>query len=91
MLNLSDGMLLYHGSYIAVPEIDLGKCNSGLDFGRGFYVTTSYEQALSFVPNSVKRNIRAGNIVFPFAHSLGRNKKHFRKFVLLYVFCFSVF
>lgn len=62
MLNLSEGMLMYHGSYIAVPEIDLGKCNAGLDFGRGFYVTTSYEQALSFVPNSVKRNIRAGTI-----------------------------
>lgn len=62
MLNLSEDILLYHGSYTAVPEIDLSKCNSGLDFGRGFYVTTSYDQALSFVPNSVKRNIRAGNI-----------------------------
>ena len=62
MLNLSEGILLYHGSYIAVPEIDLNKCNTGLDFGRGFYVTTSYEQAVSFVPNSVKRNIKAGNI-----------------------------
>lgn len=62
MLKLFDGMLMYHGSYIAVPAIDLGKCNAGLDFGRGFYVTTSYEQALSFVPNSVRRNIKAGNI-----------------------------
>lgn len=62
MLNLSEDILLYHGSYIAVPEIDLDKCNAGLDFGRGFYVTTSYDQAVSFVPNSVKRNIKAGNI-----------------------------
>ena len=62
MLKLTDGMLLYHGSYLTVSEIDLGKCNAGLDFGRGFYVTTSYEQAVSFVPNSVKRNIRTGNI-----------------------------
>ena len=62
MLNLSEEILLYHGSYTSVPEIDLSKCNSGLDFGRGFYVTTSYDQAASFVPNSVKRNIRAGNI-----------------------------
>lgn len=62
MLNLSEDILLYHGSYTAVPDIDLSKCNSGLDFGRGFYVTTSYDQAVSFVPNSVKRNIRTGNI-----------------------------
>lgn len=62
MLNLSKDILLYHGSYIEVPEVDLSKCNMGLDFGRGFYVTTSYEQAVSFVPNSAKRNVKAGNI-----------------------------
>lgn len=62
MLNLPDGSLLYHGSYTAVPDIDLKKCNAGLDFGQGFYVTSSYEQALSFIPNSVRRNIRAGII-----------------------------
>lgn len=62
MLKLTDGMLLYHGNYTAVQHIDLDKCNAGLDFGRGFYVTTSYEQAVSFVPNSVKRNIKAGNL-----------------------------
>ena len=72
MLNLTDGMLLYHGSYTAVPEIDLGKCNAGLDFGRGFYVTTSYEQAVSFVPNSVKRNIKSGNIPADFDVSDGQ-------------------
>lgn len=59
---LNDGILLYHGSYTAVPEINLGKCNAGLDFGKGFYVTTSYAQAKSFVPNSVRRNIRTGVI-----------------------------
>lgn len=62
MLTLSADILLYHGSYTAVPDIDLSKCNSGLDFGCGFYVTTSYDQAVSFVPNSVKRNIRTGNL-----------------------------
>jgi len=62
MIDLSNETILYHGSYIAVPEIDLSFCNPGLDFGRGFYLTTSYEQAASFVVNSVKRNIRAGKI-----------------------------
>lgn len=69
---LTDGMLLYHGSYTAVPQIDLDKCNAGLDFGRGFYVTTSYAQAVSFVPNSVKRNIKAGNIPAGFDVSNGQ-------------------
>lgn len=72
MLTLQDGDFLYHGSYIAVPEIDLSKCNSGLDFGKGFYVTTSYEQARSFVPNSIRRNIRAGVISGQFCIADGR-------------------
>ncbi len=62
MLNLSNGIFLYHGSYTTVSKVNLQKCNAGLDFGRGFYVTTSYQQALSFVPNSVRRNIKAGII-----------------------------
>lgn len=72
MLTLENGMTLYHGSYVAVPEIDLGKCNRGLDFGRGFYTTTSYEQALSFVAMSVKRNIKAGRIPADYGVDNGR-------------------
>ena len=45
MIELQDGMLLYHGSYIGIPAIDLNRCFGGLDFGRGFYLTSSYEQA----------------------------------------------
>lgn len=41
MIELRDGMLLYHGSYIGIPQIDLDRCFSGLDFGRGFYLTSS--------------------------------------------------
>lgn len=40
MLTLTDGMLLYHGSFTQVPQIDLHKCRQGKDFGRGFYVTS---------------------------------------------------
>ncbi len=53
MLTIEDGMLLYHGSFTKVSQIDLNKCKQGKDFGRGFYVTSSYEQAQSFVPLSV--------------------------------------
>ena len=62
MQKLTEGKLLFHGSYISIPEIDLLKCNNGLDFGKGFYVTSSYEQAMNFVPNSVRKNIRSGRI-----------------------------
>jgi hypothetical protein len=39
-------MNLYHGSFI--PDIkypDLSKCRQKTDFGKGFYTTTSFEQA----------------------------------------------
>ena len=60
MLKLSDGMLLYHGSYKEISKIDLLKCSNGLDFGKGFYVTSSFNQALNYIPSSVKKNIRRG-------------------------------
>ncbi len=72
MLTLEDGMLLYHGSYTAVSRIDLARCNKGLDFGQGFYVTTSYEQARAFVPNSIRRNTRSGNIAPDFPLEKGQ-------------------
>ena len=58
MLTLTDGMLLYHGSFTRVSQIDLGKCKAGKDFGRGFYVTSSYKQAQNFVPLSVNKQVR---------------------------------
>jgi hypothetical protein len=60
MLELTDGMLLYHGSFTEISDIDLGKCKSGKDFGRGFYVTSSYAQAESFVPLSINKQINEG-------------------------------
>lgn len=34
-MKLKDGMLLYHGSYVPVKNIDLNMCAQGKDFGRG--------------------------------------------------------
>ena len=45
MLELKDGFVLYHGSYCEVKEPDLDKCAKRKDFGQGFYLTTSKEQA----------------------------------------------
>jgi len=38
-------MKVYHGSYTEINEIDLSKCKTGKDFGRGFYVTNILSQA----------------------------------------------
>lgn len=63
MLTLTNGMLLYHGSFIQVSEIDLSKCKQGKDFGRGFYVTSSYKQAQGFVPLSVNKQVNEGKVL----------------------------
>lgn len=63
MLTLTNGMLLYHGSFTQVSEIDLNKCKQGKDFGCGFYVTSSYKQAQSFVPLSVNKQINEGRLL----------------------------
>jgi hypothetical protein len=55
VFQLSDGCLLYHGSYVSIPDIDLTRCHTGLDFGNGFYVTSSFEQARNYIPLSVSK------------------------------------
>lgn len=45
---LEPGTILYHGSYCAVEKPNLDKCARFKDFGQGFYLTTSKEQAQSF-------------------------------------------
>ena len=57
---LQDNVKLYHASYIAVKKIDLTLCSEGKDFGKGFYVTTNYEQACRFVKTSIKKAIKNG-------------------------------
>ena len=55
MLQLSEGMLLYHGSYCEVKTPNLAKCADRKDFGRGFYLTSSKEQAENFIQTSLKK------------------------------------
>ena len=62
MEKLKSGMLLYHGSYLEITDIKLSECSQGKDFGRGFYLTSSLEQAKSFVQLSVKRNRLIGKV-----------------------------
>lgn len=77
MIALKDGMLLYHGSFAEVSKIDLGKCRPGKDFGAGFYVTSSYEQAKRFVPLSVKKHMEA----------LGEKDMQIKGYISVYKLC----
>ena len=62
MLDLKDGLVLYHGSYCEVKEPDLAKCAKRKDFGQEFYLTTSKEQAESFLRTSIAKAIATGTI-----------------------------
>lgn len=62
MLELFDGMLFYHGSYCEVRTPDLEKCAAFKDFGKGFYLTSSKEQAESFINVSLKKAKAQGMI-----------------------------
>lgn len=39
-------MILYHGSNIAITQIDLSKSKPNKDFGQGFYLSDSEQQAI---------------------------------------------
>ncbi len=72
MLQLEDGMLLYHGSYQEVSQIDLERCVIGKDFGRGFYLTSSREQAHRFVSAAIKKHRLERGLVGKVDFSAGR-------------------
>lgn len=41
-------MILYHGSYLEIDNPDLNHSRANVDFGRGFYTTPIYEQAVKW-------------------------------------------
>jgi hypothetical protein len=55
MIEISEGMFLYHGSYCEVRNPELAKCAAFKDFGKGFYLTSSKKQAENFVEISLKK------------------------------------
>ncbi|MBR1685154.1 MAG: DUF3990 domain-containing protein [Clostridia bacterium] len=61
-MKLKNGMLLFHGSYTAVENIDLKYCMPGKDFGRGFYLTSDINQARAFIRSVLDRGHTKGTI-----------------------------
>ncbi len=48
-------MILYHGSYLEIQRPDLKHSRDNLDFGRGFYTTPIYEQAVKWCEKFKRR------------------------------------
>lgn len=48
-------MKLYHGSDIAIKQIDLEKSKPFKDFGKGFYLSDDYNQALGMAKQRIKQ------------------------------------
>lgn len=72
MIQLPSDGILYHGSYMEISLIDLNCCRYGLDFGKGFYLTSSYQQAKSYVPSSVRKAKRRGLLAENFPEAEGK-------------------
>ncbi|MBP5283396.1 MAG: DUF3990 domain-containing protein, partial [Treponema sp.] len=47
-------MLLYHGSNVEVLNPQILESDRRLDFGKGFYLTSSYEQAKRWAELTLK-------------------------------------
>ena len=48
-------MILYHGSYLEIQTPDLVHSRETVDFGRGFYTTPIYEQAVKWCEKFKRR------------------------------------
>ena len=55
-------MKVYHGSYTEIDIIDFSFCETGKDFGKGFYVTKLREQAEFWAEKKGKRKGKSGFI-----------------------------
>jgi len=69
-------MIVYHGSYTEIEEVNLELCEVGKDFGRGFYVTKLPEQAATWAIRKGKANRTKGVVTeFDFSENICRAMK----------------
>jgi len=68
-------MILYHGSTLKVENPSLIKCRLNTDFGRGFYTTTSHEQAKKWAKLKLQRAGKGMAIVSEYEI----NESHFER------------
>jgi len=74
-------LLLYHGSNMVVESPEIRKPNRNLDFGMGFYTTSSLEQANSF--SHIVFNRRGGRpilSIYDFDYETARSSLAIKEF-----------
>lgn len=59
-------MILYHGTNVAFDSIDLNKSKPNKDFGKGFYLSADYEQAMAMAETKVDQLEFGSPIVLAF-------------------------
>lgn len=70
-------MRLYHGSDIIINKIDLNKSKPFKDFGKGFYLSDDYNQALDMAKQRLSQKNKVGEpmvTAFEFDESVMSNK-----------------
>lgn len=68
-------MILYHGSYIEIPKPDLSFSRNNVDFGKGFYTTPIYDQAVKWCGKFKRRQKDAVVSYYSFDDSAYKNLK----------------
>lgn len=63
-------MILYHGSNLEIDEILLSKGRHGKDFGKGFYLSADYMQAVRMSENVARREGYGTPVVTRFAFDM---------------------
>lgn len=61
LLKEKDDKTLFHGSKYGLSEISVENARSNCDFGKGFYLGETYNQALSFVCENEKSSVYSFN------------------------------
>ena len=59
-------MILYHGTNVAFDSIDLNKSKPNKQFGKGFYLSADYEQAMAMAETKVDQLEFGSPIVLAF-------------------------
>lgn len=75
-------MIIYHGSTVLVKYPEIRVSDTLLDFGRGFYTTTSYDQAKRWARIKMRRkNKNVGYVtIYEFDYEAAKENTLIRKF-----------
>ena len=71
-------MLIFHGSDIAVPEPKILPATRLLDFGRGFYTTSSREQAKRWAQRVMERRNSKNHIINMYEFDISEAEKNLK-------------